>query len=230
MPGFAPVHSIIAAQPIADFFVPSTDQKFPLGMVLDGYDPYWGYGRFVYAKAAAAQTPGSLVTIDNVFVATATAGTANKGYPIFVVKEKMSTDYYGWYQFEGMSPVQVANSVAAGVVLGLGTTGIADTVSNGKQILNMIVQKASTFTITKTVQTQNGSAIIQVPNQQGLFYGLTLSGTGIAAGTITAMDSSGRFITNSGNSTATGSVTMTGTYTGFVLASYNCPFTQGQVV
>jgi hypothetical protein len=68
-----------------------------------------------------------------------------------------------------------------------------------------------------------------VQSVDGLFVGLTLSGTGVGAGTISSIDPSGRFITSTANSTATSSVTLTGTYTNYCLANFVAPFAQGNI-
>ena len=68
----------------------------------------------------------------------------------------------------------------------------------------------------------------KVVNIDGLFTGLTASGTGIS-GTITGMDAGGKFVTLSANATATGAITATFTYTGFVLVHISDPFVQGAI-
>lgn len=230
MPGFAPIAGTVGVQPFNTLFIPDTTQRWPLGMVNDAVDPYFGYGRFVYAKAVAAQTPGSMVFIDNTFIATIMPSTANLGRNVYFAAQNFAINTFGWYQFEGMLPASASASVATGVAAGIGTAGNLGANSAGKQVLNIMVQQASAFTITKTnAQTTNGLPQIGVSNVDGLFVGLALSGTGIAAGTIASIDPSGRFITSTANSTATGSVTMTGTYTNFLLVTVNGAFTQGAI-
>ena len=59
---------------------------------------------------------------------------------------------------------------------------------------------------------------------------MALSGTRIAGGTtITAISDDMRSVTMSANATASGSVSVTGTYTGFIKAQISRPFVQGQV-
>jgi hypothetical protein len=200
-------------------------------MMIDAYDPYFGFGRFVYGKAVAAQAPGTVVTMDNGWVATAVASTANMGKSVYVAAQNFAINTFGWYAMEGMLPVTESAASTAGSPVGIGTAGnVTGTLVAGKQILNCVCQKNETFTLTKAnCNTTNGSPIISVPNVDGLFVGLTLSGTGVGSGTISTIDPSGRFITSTANSTATGSVTVTGTYTGYCLLSFNCPFTQGAI-
>ena len=160
------------------------------------------------------------------------ANTANLGYPVVVARQpcpSSATAQWGWFQFEGVCPIQTANSVAAGVACGF-TTGTGATLANGKQLLGVKVLKASTFTLTKSGGTLNGSPNLKVSNVDGLFKGLATSGTGVASGTIASLDPSGTVVVNSGNSTATAQVTVTFTYTGFLLVHLNNPHGQGQVV
>lgn len=234
---YAPVHPIAGIQPINELFTPDTTggaaadgKRFPAGMCVDAVDPYFGFGKFMYLQAGAAHNPGRLVTVtDQTFVNADLANTANLGYPFLVARQVMAQNAWGWYQFEGVCPVQTAASVAAGVAVGIGAAGQAGTNSAGKQLLGVKVLKASTFTVTKTAMTQNGSPILQLTNVDGLFYGLAASGTGIAASTITGIDSSQNRVTLSANATATGTVTATFTYTGFLLVHLNNPVGQGAI-
>ena len=230
MPGYASVSGQLGFGPVADMFTPDTTQRFTLGQVIDAIDPYFGWGRFIYLKTAAATVNGTLVYWDNSYVATAMPSTANLGYPVAVSRQAFSAaDQYGWFQLEGNCPIKCSASVATGVAAGLGTAGVLGTNSAGKQVLGLRVHQASTFTITKAARTTNGSPFIEVSNVDGLFVGLTLSGTGVGAGTISSIDPSGNRVTNSANSTATGAITLTGTYTGYLLCGINNPFTQGAI-
>lgn len=238
MSGYVPVNPALGFAPFTELTSPditsganSDGKRFPAGMVMDGVDPYFGYGRFIYLKAGAIENPGRLLTIvDQTFVTTDLANTAGLGYPFVVCRQVMPLSAWGWYQFEGVCPIQTANSVAAGVVVGIGGAGQAGTNSAGKQLLNTKVLKASTFTLTKQGTTQNGSKKIIVTNVDGLFVGLTPSGTGIAAGTIESIDPGGLAFNNSAVSTASATVTVTFTYTGFLLVHINCPFGQGAIL
>lgn len=231
MPGYAPIHPVVGAQPFNTIFTPDTTQRWQLGMMMDAVDPYFGYGRFVYGKAVAAQVPGTLVTLDNTFTATVLPSTANLGTPVFAAAQNFAINTFGWYQMEGLCPITTSAAVVAGATVYIGTAGnLTATLAAGKNILGVRVNQIATFTITKAnAQTQAGSPVIGVQSTDGLFVGMALSGTGVAAGTITLIDSSGRFITNTANSTATGSITLTGTYTGYCLAGINAPFAQGNI-
>jgi hypothetical protein len=230
MPGPAPLYPVVGNTPIGDFFIPDTTQRWTLGEMMDAVDPYFGGGTYVYGKAASAVAPGRLMYPSETWTFTDLPSTAGQGYPFAVAKTNMAINTFGWFQVYGVCPVQAAQSVATGVAAAVSATGQAGTLANGKQLLNFRVLQASTFTLTKTGITLSGSPIIQVSNVDGLFYGLTPSGTGVGAGTINAIDASGRQFTNSANSTATGGgITITFTYTNYILAFIQNPFAQGQV-
>src|SRR5215831_8051344 len=186
MPGYAPVHPIAGVQPFNELLVPDTVQRNQLGLVCDAVDPYFGYARFIYLKSGAAMNPGRLVVInDQTFVTADVPNTANLGAPFFVARSVYSAaSQFGWFQSEGVCPVQAAASVAAGVAVGIGGAGQAGTNGAGKQLLGARVLQPSTFTLTKVgnLQAFPGGPLnqIAVPNIDGLFYGLAVSGTGIA--------------------------------------------------
>jgi hypothetical protein len=200
-------------------------------MVNDAIDPYFGYGRFVYLKAVAAQVPGTMVSWDNTFIATALPSTAALGRNVAFAAQNFAINTFGWYQLEGLAPLTTSAAVTAGAAVYIGTAGnLTGTLAAGKNILGVNVTQIGTFTITKAnAALQSGSPVIGVQSVDGLFVGLTLSGTGVGAGTISSIDPSGRFITSTANSTATSSVTLTGTYTNYCLANFVAPFAQGNI-
>ena len=111
-------------------------------------------------------------------------------------------------------------------------------VGAGKQLVNVRNRLAATATLTKTVNTLNGSGVLMCPQgYDGLFVGIALSGTGIPASALAAaLDPDGKRITMGSaigtfdkTATATGSITLTGTYTGFGCGMINNPFSQGAI-
>lgn len=227
---YTPLGGLVGNQQPIDVFVPDTTQRFPLGMFQDMVDEYYGYGSFVYGKAAQASGVGRLCFMDANWNATDIPNTANTGYPIVVARANMAINTYGWFQFAGQMPMLATASVAVGTAFGLTGAGTVGANSAGKQILNARVVRAGTATIVIAgVQTIQGSPIIKLPNIAGLFVGLAASGTGIAASTISAIDSSQNQVTLSANCTATGSVSATFTYTGFLGVMSNGPFVQGAI-
>lgn len=229
---FANTNSTIGNQPVSFFNDPDATQRHTLGRQIDGVDPYWGGATFIYLKAGEAIAQGAPCIWDKDFIATNVQNTANTGRSVAVAIYPMASGDYGWFCVAGEVPVAVTASVAAGTTFGLTGAGTVGAVTNGKQILNAVSVLASTGTVTKAnTTTQSGSAVLRlsVP-ADGWFYGMALSGTGIAGGaTVAGISEDGRTVTMSANATASGSVTVTGTYTGFIKAQIVRPFVQGQV-
>lgn len=229
MPGPAPLNGV-GYQPASDLFVPSTERLHPLGMTISAFDPYYGYGEFVYGKAAAAQECGSIVRVgDEVYTMEDYPNTANLGGAFLVAKCNMPADSFGWYQKSGLVPVSVTASVAEDVAIGITGAGTAGANTAGKQLLGVQVKKASTHTITKVGTTFSGTKRILLADVDGLVHNLTVSGTGVPASSeITAITSNNE-ITMSENATASGTVTLTFTFTGFVVLYMQNPTMQGAI-
>lgn len=222
----------IGAGPVVDLgAAPDTTQRFPLGTVVFVDDAFFGGGEFIYGKSAAAMDPGRLTFPDFGWVMTDLPNTALLGYPIYVCRQVFSAaSQFGWFQRSGSAPVQTAASVAAGVAVGIGAAGKAGTLAASKQIVNAVVQKASTYAPTQAnCQTYSGSPRINLNGVSGLFKGLAVSGTGIPGGTtILSVDNENQ-ITLSANATASGSVTLTFTWTNFLLLGIDRAFGQGAI-
>lgn len=239
---FAPIPPVGLRQAIAQWFVPTTTQNHVLGMKVDAMDPYWGYGEFIYGKAAAALNVGNLV------VQQATLGTFDKmpntaalGQPCLVATNEFAISTYGWFQKAGIVPVKSTATVAAAVAVGLTGAGTVGAVTNGKQISGYIQLASQTGTKTfANTQTSNGDyRLICTVGYDGMFLGAALSGTGVPASTVVAgLDPDGKTVymgsavgtIGDKTATANGSVTVTATYTGYSLAHIESPFGQGQVV
>jgi hypothetical protein len=93
--------------------------------------------------------------------------------------------------------------------------------------------------VTVTAGTTNGSNVLTTSGYDGFFLGMVLTGTGIAAATtvVAALSPDGRTMytgtaiaaASGKNSTATGQITLTGTYTGYGAGMLNNPFAQGAI-
>jgi hypothetical protein len=230
MPGYASYQQI-GNQPPTDIWTPDTVQKHALGEVFEGYSPDFGWGKFVYGKAAAAQEAGSVVVpTDLTWTMTDLPNTASQGFAVYVARANMASGAYGWYQFAGTCPVSASASVAAGAAVGVTAAGQIGAYSTLKAIIGVRVMQPSTYAPTKTGTTTNGSKDIRLNDVTGLFVGLPVSGTGIAGGsTIAAIDPSGFQITLNNAATASGTVTLTFTHTGFLICNLNAPHCQGAV-
>lgn len=223
---FAPMN-YAGVQPFNDWFDPDTTQRMPLGIMVDAIDPYWGGGVFQYVRSNDAVLKGSLCVVGTgpTFLATLTPNTVNLGQPQGVAMTPLPSGEYGWLQVAGMAVYKTNATVAADAVMGLTAAGILGAAVLGKGILNLHNVKAATATTALTnVQTLNNSGVLFCPNgYDGWFLGMALSGSGVPASTVVAkLDSDGRTVymgsvigTFDKVATATASVTVTGTYTGF---------------
>lgn len=214
----------------------------PLGTIQSLVDPYWGGGEVIRLRvpAGTAAIPvGGAAVCTTAFGYVAAPNTANLGQPVYfavnAVPLNASFDQYAWFYIGGTFPVYSSASVAASAAIGIVAAGQLGANSAGKQILSAKVNAPATTTVVKAnCSTRSGSPIVQVPNTDGWFIGLTVTGTGIpATTTVTAIDASGTLVTLSNNATATGSASLTGTYTSGALfwnvVTASRPFAQGAI-
>jgi hypothetical protein len=235
---FAAISPTIGTQPFNDWFVPDTVQRHPLGETVTAVDLFWGTGKFVYVKSGAAILKGSLVIWDEAYNGALLPNTANQGFPFGVAMAPIPSGSFGWVQTEGRAVYATNATVAADAAIGIGAAGIAGTNTAGKQLLNVRNRVAATGTLTVSALTTNGLGVLLCQKgYDGFFLGAALSGTGIPASTVVAgLDPDGRRIymgsaigTFDKTATATGQVTVTGTYTGFGSGIINNPVAQGAI-
>ena len=223
---------------VSDWFVPDTVQKQQLGLTIAAVDPYWGQGEFVYLKSNAAVLKGSLVIWNETYNAVLLPSTAGQGFPFAVAMNNAAAGTFFWAQTKGRCVYKTGATVAADAAIGIGVAGVASTNTAGKQLLGVRNVVAATGTVTVTAGTRVGNGILTTNGYDGFFLGMTLSGTGIPATTVVAALSSdgntiftGSAIGTLGdrNSTATGTITLTGTYTGYGSGIIANGFTQGAI-
>lgn len=234
---FAPI-DFAGPQPFNDWFAPDTTQRHPLGLVVKAYDPFWGYGEFMYVDSVTTMEKGTLARWDETYTAEDYPNTANLGMMAGILMMSMVTGQFGWLQLSGFAPASAQASVAADTAVGVAAAGQLGANSAGKQALGVRNRKASTATLAKTnVQTTNNSAVLKTSGYDGWFVGMALSGTGIPASTIVAkLDPDGRTVymgatigTLDKLATATGSVTVTGTWTGYIGPVFDNIVMQGAI-
>ena len=236
---FAAISPTAGTQPFNDWFAPDTVQRHPLGTTVTAVDPYWGQGKFMYVKSNAALIKGSLVVWDEGYLGDFLPTTANQGFPFGVAMNTMASGKYGWIQLEGLAVYKTNGGVAADTAVGVAASGTAGANASGKQLVNVRnrLHSSSTKTVTATVVAGN-AAITALPGYDGFFVGMALTGTGLVASTVVAaLDPDGKRIwTGSAigtvgdkNPTTSGSITLTGTYTGYGAGVINNPFAQGAI-
>lgn len=235
---FAPTSSYAGVQPFNDWFLPDTVQRMPLGTMVEAVDPFWGLGVFVYWKSNDAILKGSLVMVDEVSLATLLPSTTIQGFPFSVAMAPAASGKFGWGQVAGQAVYKTNATVAADAAVAVAAAGIVGATAAGKGLNNVRNRKSATATVTKTnTITTNGSAVLQTTGYDGFFLGMALSGTGIPAATVVAaLSPDGRTISMGSAigtidklATATGNITLTGTYTGFGAGIIMFPFAQGAI-
>ncbi len=231
---FASITPTAGTQPFNDWFAPDTTQRQALGMTVSAVDPFWGAGVFLYLKSADAVLKGSAVMWDEVFASTLLPSAVTQGFSFGIAMAPAASGTYFWAQIAGRAVYKTNATVAADGVLAIAAAGILGATATGKQVLGIRNRIAATGTKTfANTVTTNGTNVLYVPNgYDGAFLGMALSGTGIPASTVVAgLDPDGkRILTGSAigtfgdkNSTASGSITLTGTYTGYGSGVMNYP-------
>jgi len=236
---FVSIGAYLGHQPFNDWFAPDTTARHPLGTVVTAVDNFWGTGRFIYLKSTDAVLKGSVVMWSEVYDSVLFPNTAGTGFSYAVAMAPAASGTYFWAQIEGRVVYKTNATVAADAVVGITAAGIVGAAAAGKQLLGTRNRIAATGTKTFTALTYNGLGYVDVKSgYDGAFLGMALSGTGIPASTVVAaLSPDGKRITLGSAigtcdklATATGSITLTGTYTGYGSAIVNDPFVQGQIV
>lgn len=220
------------SQPFNDWFAPDTAQRHVLGTTITAVDPFWGAGKFMYVKSAAAIIKGSVCMWDESYNAELLPSTVTQGFAWGVAMAPMASGTYGWIQLEGRAVYKTNATVAADGVLAIAAAGILGATATGKQVLGVRNRISATGTKTVTATTKTGSYVLKTNGYDGLFLGMALSGTGIPASTVVAkLDADGQTVYMGsavgtvGDKLATGTatITLTGTYTGFGSGMINNP-------
>lgn len=219
-------------QPFNDWFAPDTTRRHSLGLTLNAVDPFWGHGTFMYIESDAAILKGSLVAWDETYKGVLLPSAVTQGFPFGVAMAPMADGTFGWIQLAGRAVYKTNATVAADGVVAVAAAGILGATATGKQLLGIRNRVAATGTKTLTANTKNTSHVLTTDGYDGLFLGMALSGTGIPASTVVAkLDADGRTVymgsaigtVGDKLATATGTITLTGTYTGYGSGMINHP-------
>jgi hypothetical protein len=230
---FAAISPTVGTQPFNDWFAPDTTQRQPLGMEVTAVDPFWGTGVFVYLKSNDAVLKGSVVMWDETYQAALLPSTVTQGFPFAVAMAPAASGTFFWAQHSGRAVYKTNATVAADGVLAVAAAGVLGATATGKQVLGIRNRISATGTVTVSVLTTNGTNVLLAQKgYDGFFLGMALTGTGIGASAVVAgLDPDGKRIytgtaigtLTGANQTATGQVTLTGTYTGFGSGILNRP-------
>jgi hypothetical protein len=136
----------------------------------------------------------------------------------------MASGTYGWVQIAGRVVYKTNATVAADTAVGRRRCRHRRHARQRQAAAQRPQPRGGDRHATVTAVTTNGTGVLTTGGYDGFFLGMALSGTGIPASTVVAkLDPDGRTIyTGSAigtlgdkNSTASGSITLTGTFTGF---------------
>lgn len=164
---YTPTTPEMGVQPVA---LNSTTQNHPLGTIIQGYDPTYGNGEFIYLKGVASTVVGSVVTYNGVSSGTPTwqttlaPSTAGLAQPLAVAMSANVAGQFGWYQIAGNAVAATNGTLAAGpaAVYLAGSGQLTSTQANGKQVLNA-------QNVTATGTPASGLAVVEInrPFAQG---------------------------------------------------------------
>lgn len=143
--------AVLGAQPIADN---STTQRHPLGYIVQGVDPTYGAGEFIYLQGIGSTVIGSIVNYDAAFVTALHTSALNLPKPLAVAMAATVASQFGWYQISGQAIVVKSNALSLAAGEGIGATaGAAVVVATGSILNGMIVAAvASAVTASTSVR------------------------------------------------------------------------------
>lgn len=202
----------------------SATQLLPFGTIVRAYDPIMGAGEFMYLQGIASTVVGDVVNYNSFTGATTrNVAAANANQTLAIAMAALVASTFGWYQVSGACIVTNNATAAAGLVYVVGTGTVSSTAVSGMEIQGSRLLTANGTTFTKAVTTRNGGTALWVPNFDGLFVGLPVSGTGIAASSVIAAGVDGGPAAQGGtpggggyvnlNNAMTADGTVTGTFT-----------------
>jgi hypothetical protein len=205
-------------------------------------EPLYGEGEFVLAFGVSGLQVGDLVSINPSTGATTRTLVATRGIIAVSMAANIDTTALSWFQVFGTANVRCTTAASAGLPLYQSATAgtVLSTVAATGLVLGMASASATGYALaaTKNCNLTSGSIFVNVPNLDGLFVGMTLSGTGVSASqTIAAIGQGGQYmgvatpnagvIQLSAAATATGLNAVTFTATGWALAAIAYPSSVG---
>ena len=154
---------LVGAQPIA---VTDTTQNHAIGTIVTAEDATYGGAEFIYLKGIASTAVGSVVTYNSLTgVTTLAAAGTNKPQPVAIAMSANVADQWGWYQISGIAVVAKAATVslAAGVAVGVQSTGVINATASGKEVEGALVAAVASATSGRTTV----KVVVNRPVMQG---------------------------------------------------------------
>ena len=150
-------------QPIA---VTDTTQNHAIGTIVTATDPTYGGAEFIYLKGVASTAVGSVVVYNTTSGTTTLAPAgSNKPQPVAVAMSANVANQWGWYQISGVAVVAKAATVslAAGVAVGVQSTGVINASASGKEVEGALVAAVASATSGRT----SVKVVLNRPAMQG---------------------------------------------------------------
>jgi hypothetical protein len=118
-------------------------QRFPAATEVTGYDPTFGYARFVYLSGAASTAVGDMTRYAQTGATTRTVA-GSRGPCAVAMVANTSTSGWAWYMVKGVAVVNCATVVANAPIFSTATAGqVDDLVAAGDKISNAMTLTAN---------------------------------------------------------------------------------------
>lgn len=192
---------VVVTQTTTDWaaFLGTTASSPPMmraGTRITAYDRVYGTAEFILAYGVASLAIGDMVVIGAGYATTRTVA-ASRGMLAVSMAANTSTSALSWFCIWGQVPGTVATHTAAVSYLTATAGSVSSTdggVGYGIAGCSAVVAASGTVT-TKSVTTTNGGYNLIVPDTDGLYVGMAVTGTGIAASsTISAIGQGGTML------------------------------------
>ncbi len=138
-----------------------------LGMILDGTDPTFGGGEFIFLAGVSGTAVGTVVTYNATTFST-TLASATPGAPVpcaVAMSANAASTTWGWYQISGIA---VATKSAVTVVLS-GPVGITTAGLVAQSITTVNEIEGAAFAAAATTLATTVNIVINRPHLQGHF-------------------------------------------------------------
>lgn len=156
------------------------------GMKVEAYDPVYGWAEFVLAYGVASLQIGDAVRIGAGYATTRTVASV-RGMVGISMSANTDTAALSWFCVRGQVPARVAAATAANTPLFVTATAgsLDDAVVAGDNVVGATAATAQSATVrTSVLNTVNTSTELLVGDLGGLYVGMAVSGTGIAASSV----------------------------------------------
>jgi hypothetical protein len=171
------------------------------GTRLIAFDEIYGESEFILAYGVASLAARDAVRIGAGYATTRTVASIRGAIGVSM-SANTSTSALSWFCVRGQVPVNVAAATAINTPLHVTATpgALDDAVVAGDCVVGAHAVTAQSATVdTKPIRQTNGSKFIWVPDFDGLYVGMPVTGTGVgASAVITAIGDGGPMLGGNG--------------------------------